>query len=87
MNKVEELRLKKIQNAQFSLEDRGKLAAGFNTEFWKLASSKLEDEYRSLHTELEEVKELHELYRIQGELAALKILLTWPEILGKKKAE
>jgi hypothetical protein len=85
MNNIERLRRAKDEKELFSQAQKATLAQGFGTEFWKLLKDRLDDTFQSLHKELESVTEIHRLHQIQGEIAALKILLDWPAVLNVKE--
>jgi hypothetical protein len=79
INKIEALRLLKERKLKLSQEQKLILAQGFTTGFWKLMKEQLVATLESVCMELETCPEVERMRILQGEIAALRVLLDWSE--------
>lgn len=79
MNKVEALRILQESRSKLSTDQKLILQQGFTSGFWKLLNTQLQDTLTSLQGELETCKEMNRVFTLQGEIAALRVLLDFAE--------
>lgn len=82
-NKIETLRLLQERKTKLSQEQKLLLAQGFTTGFWKLLRDQLVATLESACLELETCQSVDRIRILQGEIAALRVLLDWSDASTK----
>lgn len=82
-NKIEALRIFKEQQSRLQEEQKIILRQGFQTGMWKIMKKQLEESLQSCRLELETCLDVERTRLLQGEIAALRILLDWDQVVSK----
>src|SRR5690349_6026986 len=83
ISKIEHMRILKERMAQHQAETRAMLYAGFTSPFWGVLKQELARTLDACRTELEKVTDTHRLALLQGEIAALRVLIDWGESIKR----
>ena len=76
-NAIELIRRKKEQTHTLSQEEQLVLRQGFTSGFWKLIEKQLMTQFDACQRELESALDNNRIRILQGEIAALRVLLDW----------
>ena len=83
-NAVEMLRIKQDRTNKLRPEQRALLAQGFNSPFWGVLASQLIASLEECRDQLEACIEPTRISLLQGEIAALRVLLDWADATRKE---
>lgn len=76
-NAIELIRRAKQQTHTLSQDEQLYLKQGFASPFWKLIEKQLVQQFDSCQKELESCLAVERIRILQGEIAALRVLLDW----------
>lgn len=82
-NGIAILREQKKRSASYGQEERAILVQGFTSPFWKILIKDIEKAYAACMQELKTCKEMARINQLQGEVAALDVLIRTAETLSK----
>ena len=83
-NKIDALRVMQERKKTLGNEEKAYLQQGFATPFWSILRKELITSLDSCRDELESVTSDVRMHQLQGEIAALRVLLDWAAAVTKE---